>query len=375
MSKSNLSLSTKLILWGKSAGRCQYEGCNKSLFLDVLTNGEFNQSYIAHIVADEVGGPRGDEILSPKLAKDIGNLMLLCDSHHRLIDRIDVSGHQVERLREMKAKHEERIEILTAISLEKQSHILLYGARIGEHESSLSYHESAIAMTPERYPCSNRPICLGMTNSLLKDTDPLYWQIQLSQLTAMFDRDVMSLRSTHPVQHFSVFALAPIPMLIKLGTLLGEIFAADVYQRRRNPEATWRWLKRVSKHSFQILTPSTYDYPPVLNLSISGNIANERIYKVLGPNISIWTVTSDFVDLDCMESKSQLEKFKQIIRNLLNNIKMKHGQNAVLSIFPAMPISCSVEFGRAWMPKSDLAMVIYDQNRTDNTFIKTITIP
>src|SRR5690349_12075783 len=100
-------------LWGKAAGRCEY--CNTPLWLDSMTKHEFNNAYVAHIIADSPDGPRGDPILSKQLKADISNLMLLCDHHHRLIDVADVAGHSVERLRSMKALHENRIYVVSGI--------------------------------------------------------------------------------------------------------------------------------------------------------------------------------------------------------------------------------------------------------------------
>ena len=57
----------------------------------------------------------------------------------------------------------------------------------------------------------------------------------------------------------------------------------------------------------------------------------------------------------------------------IDRIKAEHGEDAILHVFPAMPASLAVELGRVWMPKSDLAMTIYDNNRTAG-FIPTITI-
>ena len=115
MSISYIPDKVKIQLSGRSAGRCQYEGCNRPLWLDSLTKVEFNTAYIAHIIADKPDGPRGNAELSEKLKKDISNLMLMCDEHHRLIDRQDLAGHPIERLQKMKLKHETRIELLTAI--------------------------------------------------------------------------------------------------------------------------------------------------------------------------------------------------------------------------------------------------------------------
>lgn len=67
---------TKCILWGRSAGRCEFKGCNKVLFEDHLTLETSNNSNIAHIVASSPDGPRGDAKLSSELSDKIENLML-----------------------------------------------------------------------------------------------------------------------------------------------------------------------------------------------------------------------------------------------------------------------------------------------------------
>ncbi|MBR4963853.1 MAG: SAVED domain-containing protein, partial [Alistipes sp.] len=54
-------------------------------------------------------------------------------------------------------------------------------------------------------------------------------------------------------------------------------------------------------------------------------------------------------------------------------IKTHHGCRE-LHIFPAMPVSAAIEFGRVWMPKADMPLVIYDQNKERGGFYKTITI-
>lgn len=78
---------TKLLVWGRAAGRCQFENCGKPLDHDLLSGkAELNSAYLAHIVASSPAGKRGDELLSHRLADDADNIMLLCDKHHRLID-------------------------------------------------------------------------------------------------------------------------------------------------------------------------------------------------------------------------------------------------------------------------------------------------
>ena len=92
MSKSKISPQTQMMLWGKAAGRCQYAGCNEALDLDLVTKANINASYIAPIYGDQPLGPRYHVELSTKHAKDISNLMLLCDRHHLAQSDVRIEG-------------------------------------------------------------------------------------------------------------------------------------------------------------------------------------------------------------------------------------------------------------------------------------------
>ena len=74
----------KMRLWLLAGGRCQYERCNEPLWRDDLTLAQMNRAYIAHIIDVNPQTQRYKPELFPRLASDISNLMLLCDTHHRL---------------------------------------------------------------------------------------------------------------------------------------------------------------------------------------------------------------------------------------------------------------------------------------------------
>jgi len=373
MSKTTLPDSVKFRLWGKAAGRCQYENCNEPLFYDELTKAEFNSAYIAHIYADSEGGPRWDDSLSPRLRKDLSNLMLLCDRHHRLVDREQVAEHPAERLQEMKALHEERVAILTAITPDKQSHVILFGANIGQHQVPLNYREAAYAMRLHRYPAGTSAIELGLKNLAMADGEPGYWEMQEKQLLEMFNRQVLPLKGNHRVQHFSVFGLAPMPLLVRLGTLLSDIFPADIYQRQREP-AGWEWQTHSERHRFILNEPADCSHPPVLKISLSGQIADERVRPVMGGPCSVWELTVNDPGNDFLRSRELLSEFRKICRHAYDRIKFRHPHHDLLHVFPAMPVSAALEFGRTRMPKADLPMLLYDQNKVNNCFVPTIKI-
>jgi len=374
MSVSYIPEPTKLCLWGRAAGRCQYEGCNEVLHRDKVTKAEFNQAYIAHIVADKPGGPRGDKILSVKLKQDLTNLMLLCDVHHRLVDKIDVDGHPVARLQKMKADHESRIGLLTDIDKDRQSHVLFYGARIGEHGTPLTLANAKLAMISDRYPASHEPISLGLKDSTFGDHEPEYWSIESRHLRRQFNARVTP-RLTDDIKHLSIFGLAPIPLLIELGRLISDIHAVDVFQLHREP-AGWTWQDDPPDFEFQKSCIGPKDSKDVaLNLSLSANVANDRINDVLGGDCCIWTISAPEPSNNFLQSKLHLQRFREVMRSTFDAIKIQHGEDARLSLFPAIPVSAAIEIGRVWMPKADLQLFIYDQNRTTGGFSPALSIP
>jgi hypothetical protein len=363
----------KLRLWAKAAGRCQYEGCNKPLWLDSLTKAEFNVAYLAHIIADKPDGPRGHNVLSEKLKSDISNIMLMCDEHHRHIDKVDVAGHPVNRLQKMKEKHEKRIELLTSIQEDMKSHIILYGANIGEHHAQVSWEKAVNAMIPCFYPAENRAIELSLKNSSFQDSIDAYWLVERQHLKNQFFQYIKPRLASGDVQHFSVFGLAPIPLLIELGFLLSDIPKADVYQLHREPP-DWKWQSRPDNFQFSITEPYSRHATVAINMSLSATIDDSRISHALKQSHSIWTITIDIPNNDFLKSHDQLRKFRNCFRILLDRIKAEHGEEARIHLFPAIPVSIAVEIGRVWMPKADLPMTIYDQNRNLGGFIPTFDI-
>jgi tetratricopeptide (TPR) repeat protein len=61
----------------------------------------------AHIEAESKAGPRYNDKQTPKQRNSFENLMLMCPTHHTIIDN-DPKTYTVEALKEMKRKHEEK---------------------------------------------------------------------------------------------------------------------------------------------------------------------------------------------------------------------------------------------------------------------------
>lgn len=375
MSKTAIPSKVSNALWAKAAGRCQFRGCNKLLIGDLIAakrTGKFG--YIAHIVADEADGPRGDAVRSPLLAQDIDNLMLMCPVHHKAIDVDYLADYSEDVLLAMKAEHEDRIEIVTDMDVDRVSHVVRFAATIGQRDSLVTTRSIFSAMPPDHHPAEGRTIDIELIGSERKDHEEAYWTEQNENLERLFARKIKERIEQREIRQLSVFALAPQPLLIRLGTLLGDIVPVSVHQKHREPD-TWKWLPDQPRIAYKVNEYSgRKDVPVALKLALSATVNDDRITSVLGEDTAIWSITCDQPGNDIVRRKDDLGAYKHLLRDLFNRIKAYHGEGVLLHVFPAVAASVAVETGRVWMPKADLAMKLYDQNRTAQAFVPTITI-
>lgn len=367
---------TQRDLWARSAGRCQFNGCNRILYRSPITLEQVNISEQAHIYSFSEIGPRGwgPLITNKKELNSVENLMLMCHDCHKTIDQ-DKTGEKYsgEMLRGWKLQHEERIYIVSGVSNTNKTHVVFYGANISEQTSPILKYDAYSALFPDHYPADENPLKLSMLCSH-EDKSEAFWSTEQTHLTTVFSRLIEPLIIENDPAHFSLFALAPMPLLIKLGALFTDKTSVDVYQPIREPK-TWRWQTPPDNFEFKIIKPASFNLPPALVISLSARVDHERVKAILGNDCSIWEITVDdnFCNNDFIKSLEQLSKFRESMRKLIAQIIEKHGM-ADLSVFPAMPVSCAVEMGRIRMPKADMPWVIYDQNSKIGKFIYALTI-
>lgn len=374
MARTKVPQKVQSALWAGAAGRCQYQGCNQDLIGDLISGNEDALfGFVAHIVADSATGPRGDPVLSPRLAKSLDNLMLLCAVHHKLIDVDDEAGHPESFLIEMKAKHEARIALLAGIHEDLASHVLRFGARIGMNEALISTRDIFAAMSPDHHPASHQTIDLEMTGHALNDADLGFWASQQVNLQRNFATRVEGRIERQEIRHISVFALAPQPLLIELGRLLCDIVPMVVHQRHREP-ATWAWQRDCPTVCYNCGMPGEDRNGAVaLKLGVSATIADDRIEKVLGENVAIWSLCAGNPHNDVIRRPEDQTAYRQALRLLFDSIKARHGENVPIHVFPALPASLAVETGRVWMPKADPELLIYDQ-QPEKGFVLALTV-
>lgn len=369
----HISSTVQAMLWGRAAARCEFEDCNSPVSMSEVTFENSNQAEKAHIRAFSRGGARYDPSHPRTDINEIENLMLLCGGCHHLVDqRGSAERYTVTQLEGMKKRHEDRIAMVTGIVPRQRSHVVTYGANVGLHATIPTFSTAQAALFPARSPAERGVIALGATGSVQQDRDAAYWIHAREQLLRQYDRYVRRGLEDGSIRHMSVFALAPQPLLIQLGVLLGDIAPADVYQLHREPPG-WEWPVVPTEQMYEVRRPSGSGGTPALVFSLSARIAEERVTAII-KDADIWTVTVPQPGNDIVKSRSMLSSFRQTLRVLIAEIQDRYGINAPIHIFPAMPVSLAVEAGRVRMPKVDASWMLYDQVSALGGFVPAFTI-
>lgn len=373
MSRPTIPTPVVLRLWASHAGRCARPGCNKPLWRDGLSLVDLNQAHVAHIIAASPAGPRGDERRSRELAKDFRNLLLLCREDHNLIDhRSTRHQYPAELLRGWKSDHERRIETVTAISPARKTEVVRLTANIGRRKPAIELAAACEALGSDWYPASVEGTSIDLTGSELTDEAPEFWTSSAEDIRRQVE---LKLRSRPDLpEHLSVFALAPMPLLVAFGAALGDLRPMEVYQLHR--EGGWAWPGATRAEEITLLEPECASprENAALLLSLSGIIHRAEAETCLPSGTPIYELRAAAPGRDMMRSRDQLRRLRRACRHALTRIRSECGPEVALHTFLAMPASAAVELGRLLLPKSDPRLHLYDHDSNIGGFRRVLRI-
>ncbi len=92
------------ILWARAAGMCSNPDCGEDLTVLLDDKSSFNFGEMAHIIAKSKDGPRAN---GKEGSNDYSNLILLCPTCHRKIDKAPEEKYPEELLRKWKEADEQ----------------------------------------------------------------------------------------------------------------------------------------------------------------------------------------------------------------------------------------------------------------------------
>lgn len=346
-------------LWTSSGGRCQFEGCNKKVFRDDMTGEEFNAGNAAHIIASSENGPRGNW-QSGELSDKLENLMLLCPEHHKEIDTFP-KLYPAKSLIEMKKNQEQMVqELLDSMYYPKTQIVKLVSPIKGKQLVHVDDKQAIDAVRSIRknpasqYPISLQPEGIGAYSSRE------YWTHLEEALENEVETQINRIIRCSSDVMFSVFPLAPIPLIAKLGEMMGDKRSVDIFQKTREPD-TWEWACDYGKNTFVTKKYERTAGNPekvAIIMSLSADICEERVTSVFDAGI-IYQIKAENISVDCISSREDLKLFGQAFLKVCDSITNKdHIANA--SVFPAIPVSAAFEIGRRRMPSVHPILTLYD---------------
>lgn len=356
-------------LWGMSAGRCEL--CNKLLYIDSSFGDSANFAENAHIHAIGTMGPRHKNEMDRSEINQIDNLMLLCAEHHHLIDS-KPENYLGDYLVRKKKEHEARIRSLTEIREDASCKMVTYFSNVDNVTVFSADDTLRRAVVHEKlYPKQGVPISLN-EGSMTKYVPSK--EIIEHQATALADQVRLNFQGLKKEESIAVFALAPQPLLIKLGTLICDQLDVHVFQCHREGEK-WTWPEDSSSMDFLFKKTKESDGSILaFVIDLSTQIVDDRITSVLGSSCTIYHLTIENPSRSFVKNVGIQETFVQSFRMAMETLKKENPNCRTIHIFPAMPQSLAIRAGMDYMPKADLPIIIYEQAGPDIGFIETLMI-
>lgn len=356
---------TQLLLFTRAGGRCEFDGCNRPLLEHHLTLTEGVFAEMAHIVAFRPDGPRGRSAARPTDINDVSNLMLLCPPCHKLIDH-HPTDYARKTLETYKAEHERRIRYVTDLGPDRKTTVLILKAPIGGQAVAVPFDQLVEATSP-RYPSSREPTTIDLTE--ISDTGPTFIQTAADTIAQRVRRFFEQGGGGYNASHVSIFALAPIPLLIFLGRQLTNKVPSDVYQRHRDGE-NWAWKRTAPRVSYVIRRRRSGVRGLALLLSLSGRIPLSALPIQVRQKSTIYEITlRDTVpNPTFLRARRDLDAFRVIYQQALGTIIQRHGLRTPIDLFPAVPAPVAVLCGRELLPKVHASLRIHDYDKTKGGF-------
>ena len=296
--------------------------------------------------------------------------MLLCPKCHK---HVDDRPHEypVDVLIKYKRDHEQRIMRITALDKRYETKVVIVKARIGGHVVEIASDDVIDAIAPYYPDCSN---FFEVDLTKIDVSDDVFYSV--AQQTIQNRINVL-LNHGAPPSHLSVFALAPIPVLMFLGNVLSNKIAVEFFQRHRDT-CTWTWKEHTDGAQFMStqVRDGNDTQRVALALSISGHADRESIYKLVDSTVPIYeiVVVGQSPTLDLLNNKSDLMSFRALYRSFMGQIRTKYKALQELLVFPAIPAPIALACGHDLLPKVDPVLKVYDYDKRNGGFRYALNI-
>lgn len=361
-----------LNLFIKAGGCCTF--CKKYLFEEWMTHLDTNIGEKCHIRAFELYGPRGkDKLAKEEEINGYENLVLGCPSCHSGIDKKVIAGIiTIDKIKELKKRHEDTIKTVLNGIKNTNYQIVKYCHPIGS--TKLSIDDDAVRMSAFDSFRFTEPTIINLSGNELDENDV---DGSIKNIDKKFNTLIMTRLTNNETLNICLYAIAPIYLLIYLGTLLNEKINVVPYILRRNP-SRWNFDRNKQTNvSFAVVKPKSIsiDNKIALLINTTARINNDRVIKTFkDENVDLWEINASIFGYDNISTEQELQEFSALMKHVLEEIGYIYGKDKTIHLFPATSNAISVSIGRCYSGKSNNKLIIYDSRGNGDIFEKVLEI-
>jgi|GEM_PF-4754733 len=366
MSRTRKSIPKKVLLslWSRAAGRCEL--CGKELDVAHAFDELGNFAQVAHINAYSPGGPRYKAGMTEDELNGIDNLMLLCHEHHKMVDD-NADDYPEEVLKRRKADWEGSIAGFVEGLAPSRALVATMLLPAGGMSSHVTPAELNAALHGE-----------GLYAVNLKAFDfakGVALPCRLQEAGRQIERRMAAFEDSYDDQTMpvAVFALAPQPLLIKLGSLLGGMREVRVFQPSRVGQG-WAWPEGGNPIDFsarQIGDGQPDSSRASLVVSLSG-VVNMRTVVDIPDGTPVYELTTTSPGTENVTCEETVRTFVKEATSLIDGIHESFPGVRELHVYPAMSASLAVALGTALRFNLISNYVVHE--KADGTFGETLCI-
>ena len=221
-------------------GRCMFEGCGADLTEDPVTRVPGNFATLAHNVAASEGGTRGVLYLSGGLADDPENILLLCDTHHRLVDTVARADYPAATLSAMRRRFcEAATALLDALALAPTPAFCVAWPVHRQRIALPSSQQVARALKPIGARLDGQLRTVNDNEAVLRSLEGEDLWHAMGKVVEQTAADIL-LQAHGEGYRAALFAMGLMPPLIALGAKLGNKCEITPMLRYRE-NGLWYW--------------------------------------------------------------------------------------------------------------------------------------
>lgn len=249
----DFTTETKRQVMFASHGLCMFEGCGEDLGFDNLTGYEGNFSYLAHNISSSERGTRAVPVLSGKLSNEPQNILLLCDKHHRLVDKVAQVEFPADRLAKMRQDFINVVRnLLDGVAYQPiPAYAVLWPVQrnVISAPSALQINQ-CLALTKQRLKRQLHD--LSDNETMLREFEPSQMRdLMPSVINSIAEKLLSQLHSSR--YRSALFAFGTMSSLIGLGARLGNKNEIMPMLRYRDG-GQWCWpAEKPNRHFFEVL--------------------------------------------------------------------------------------------------------------------------